>query len=379
MGERIPLQKPVRAARELSYLEEILSSGHLTGDGKFSKLCEKWLEEHLGCGTAMLMPSCTAALEMSALLLDLSPGDEVILPSYTFVSTANAFVLRGAVPVFLDIRPDTLTLDENLIEEAITEKTKAVVPVHYAGSACNMRAIGQIANQYGIAVVEDAAQALLSSYKEKYLGTIGHFGCISFHATKNITSGHGGAILINDERYRERAEVIRDRGTDRSLFLTGAVRKYSWIDVGSSFFVSEICSGLLLAQLQHAAWINQARRAICAKYRNGLAALEAAGRIRLPVELENSESNGHIFYLLTNDAQQRTMLLAHLEARGIDAAFHYTPLHLSPAGRRFGRAHGTLANTERVSETIVRLPVFPSIRNEQIEAIIGAVKEFYRE
>ena len=376
-GERIPLQKPVRAARETAYIEEVLAAGHLTGDGAYSKLCEKWLEENLGCKKAMLTPSCTAALEMSALLLDIAPGDEVIMPSYTFVSTANAFVLRGAVPVFVDIRPNTLNLDEELIESAITEKTRAIVPVHYAGSACNMDAIGAVAKRYGVAIVEDAAQALLSSYHGQSLGTTGRFGCISFHATKNVTSGHGGAILINDEHDIERAEVIRDRGTNRRQFLKGDVQNYAWIDVGSSYFLSEICSGVLFAQLQQAKWINHARLAVGRKYRDGLASLETAGRIRLPLELEETHGNGHIFYLLTADKLERDLLLTHLRGRGVEAAFHYTPLHTSPAGRRFGRAHGGLPNTERASDTIVRLPVFPTLRNEQTDAVISAVQEFY--
>jgi len=376
-AERIPLQRPFRAEHDHAYIDKVLTSGQLTGDGVFSKRCETWLEENLGCGKAMLTPSCTAALEMAALLLDLAPGDEVIMPSYTFVSTANAFVLRGAVPVFVDIRADTLNLDETLIESAITEKTKAVVPVHYAGRPCNMDAIAAIADKNNIAVIEDAAQALLSNYKGHFLGAIGRIGCISFHATKNVTSGHGGAILLNDERDLERAEIIRDRGTNRHRFLSGDAQKYSWVDVGSSFFISEICSAALFAQLRHAARTNRARMSICKRYRDELAPLEAAGHIKLPTKQNDASGNGHIFYFLTNDVLERDLLLAYLRSKGIEAAFHYTPLHSSPAGRRFGRAHGSLSNTERASDTIVRLPVFSSLRDDQIAAVIAAVHEFY--
>ncbi len=376
-AERIPLQRPFRTAQDRSYIDEVLASGRLTGDGAFSRNCETWLEANLRCGKAMLTPSCTAALEMAALLLDVSPGDEIIMPSYTFVSTANAFVLRGAVPVFVDIRADTLNLDEMLIEAAITEKTRAIVPVHYAGQACNMDAIVAIAEKNDIAIIEDAAQALLSVYRGKFLGAIGRIGCVSFHATKNVTSGHGGAILLNDERDLERAEVIRDRGTNRHQFLSGGVQKYSWVDIGSSFFMSEICSAALFAQLQNAKWTNEARISICNRYRAGLASLEADGRIRLPTEFEEMTGNGHIFYLLANDLLERDLLLVHLRAKGIEAAFHYTPLHSSPAGRRFGRTHGSLPNTQLASDRIVRLPVFPSLRDDQLEQIISAVREFY--
>lgn len=374
---RIPFTHVTTVGRERVYVEEALSSNSLTGDGKFTALCERWLERTLNARRAILTPSCTAALEMAALMLDLKPGDEVIMPSFTYVSTANAFVLRGAVPVFVDIKPTTLNIDEDKIAAAITPRTRAIVPVHYAGEPCAMEAITEVARENRLAVVEDAAQALLSDYRDQALGTFGQFGCLSFHGTKNTTCGHGGALIINDPADCARADVMRDRGTDRKRFLEGDIQKYSWVDVGSSYYVSEICAAYLLAQLEQARNVTAKRQAICRTYRRALAPLEAAGRLKLPGGEPLGSGNGHIFYLLTRDAEERRKLLAHLDDQGIDATFHYTPLHTTPAGGRFGRAAGALPQTETASQTILRLPVFASMDRPQIERVIEAVLDFY--
>jgi dTDP-4-amino-4,6-dideoxygalactose transaminase len=374
---RIPFTLTTTVGRERVYVEEALSANAMTGDGKFTALCERWLERTLNAEAALLTPSCTAALEMTALLLELKPGDEVIMPSFTYVSTANAFVLRGAVPVFVDIRPNTLNIDESKISAAITTRTRAIVAVHYAGEPCAMDAIVQIAEENRLAVVEDAAQALLSDYGDRSLGTIGRFGCFSFHGTKNATCGHGGALIINRPEDRARAHVIRDRGTDRRKFLDGDVQKYSWVDVGSSYYLSEICSAYLLAQLEQARAVTARRQAICRAYRRALEPLADAGHIGLPGSEPLGSGNGHIFYVLTRDAGTRQRLLAHLGQNGIDATFHYTPLHTTPAGQRFGRASGTLGVTDRVSQTILRLPVFASMDRSQTERVIDAVIGFY--
>jgi dTDP-4-amino-4,6-dideoxygalactose transaminase len=375
--QRIPFTFNTTVGRERVYVEEALSSNALTGDGKFAAMCERWLERTLNARRAMLTPSCTAALEMAALLLDLEPGDEVIMPSFTYVSTANAFVLRGAVPVFVDIRPNTLNIDERKIAAAITPRTRAIVAVHYAGEPCAMEAIADLAAENRLSVVEDAAQALLSDYRDRALGTIGRFGCFSFHGTKNTTCGHGGALVINTAEDCARAEVIRDRGTDRKKFLDGDVQKYSWIDVGSSYFLSEICSAYLLAQLEQARSVTAKRQAVCRTYRRALEPLEAAGHVRLPGVEPAGAGNGHIFYLLTRDADTRRRLLSHLHDSGVDAAFHYTPLHASPAGQRFGRASGSLETTEQVSQTVLRLPVFATMDRGQIDRVVDAVTRFY--
>lgn len=375
----IPFNKPFTIGPELEYITDAVARGHLSGDGHYTKLCHRWLEQRLGTRRALLTHSCTAALEMAAILCDIQPGDEVIMPSYTFVSTANAFVLRGGVPVFVDIRPDTLNLDEKLIEAAITPKTRAIVPVHYAGLACEMDAIMDIARRHRLLVVEDAAQAVLSDYKGRRPGAIGHLGCLSFHETKNVISGEGGALLINDPALIERAEVIREKGTNRSKFFRGEVDKYTWVDIGSSFLPSELIGAFLWAQLERAEEIIARRRQLCAIYREALGDLASAGLITLPApEPAGTAGNGHMFYLLTPDAASRCALLAHLKAAGVHAVFHYVPLHASPAGRRFGRAAGVLPVTENLADRLVRLPLYYNLGEDEARGIAGHVRGFFK-
>ena len=371
----IPFNKPFIIGRELSLIADAVAQGHLSGDGAYTKKCNLWFEEKLGCGKALLTHSCTAALEMAAILCDLQPGDEIILPSYTFVSTANAFVLRGAVPVFVDIRPDTLNIDENLIEAAITPKTRAIVPVHYAGVPCEMDRIMAIAKKHNLLVVEDAAQAMLSTYNGKFLGTIGHFGCLSFHETKNIISGEGGALLINDARFVERAEIIREKGTNRSQFFRGAVDKYTWVDIGSSYLPSELVSAFLYAQLERADEIISKRRAICSAYAQRLAPLEQAGHMRLPHFDEHS--NGHMYYLLLDSLDTRTAMIAHLKTQGVNPVFHYVPLHSAPAGKKYGRVCGSMQQTDTLSERLVRLPLYYEMKQADIARVCAAIESFY--
>jgi dTDP-4-amino-4,6-dideoxygalactose transaminase len=371
----IPFNKPFIIGRELSLIADAVSRGHLSGDGHYTKLCNHWFEEKLHCRKALLTHSCTAALEMAAILCDLQPGDEVILPSYTFVSTANAFALRGAVPVFVDIRPDTLNLDERLIEAAITPRTRAIVPVHYAGVPCEMDAIMTIAQRHNLVVVEDAAQALLSTYKGKALGTIGHFGCLSFHETKNIISGEGGALLINDESFVDRAEIIREKGTNRSQFFRGEVDKYTWVDIGSSYLPSELVSAFLYAQLERADEITAQRCHICSTYAAQLAPLEEAGKLRLPHF--DADSNGHMFYILLDSLATRTALIAHLKAQGIHPVFHYVPLHSSPAGQKYGRVSGRMEVTDDISERLLRLPLHYEMDDADVAHISAAILEFF--
>ncbi|MBW8078028.1 MAG: dTDP-4-amino-4,6-dideoxygalactose transaminase [Gallionella sp.] len=371
----IPFNKPFIIGRELSLIADAVAQGHLSGDGAYTKKCNRWFEQKLGCGKALLTHSCTAALEMAAILCDLQPGDEVILPSYTFVSTANAFVLRGAVPVFVDIRPDTLNIDERLIEAAITPKTRAIVPVHYAGVPCEMDRIMAIAKKHDLLVVEDAAQAMLSNYNGKSLGTIGHFGCLSFHETKNIISGEGGALLINDARFEERAEIIREKGTNRSQFFRGAVDKYTWVDIGSSYLPSELVSAFLYAQLERADEIIAKRRSICTAYAARLAPLQQAGHMRLP-EFDE-DSNGHMYYLLLDSLDIRTALIAYLKAQGINPVFHYVPLHSAPAGMKYGRVCGTMIQTDTLSERLVRLPLYYEMNQDDIARVCAAIESFF--
>ncbi|MBI5006860.1 MAG: dTDP-4-amino-4,6-dideoxygalactose transaminase [Nitrosomonadales bacterium] len=371
----IPFNKPFVIGRELSLIADAVSRGHLSGDGHYTKLCNRWFEEKLDCRKALLTHSCTAALEMSAILCDLQPGDEVILPSYTFVSTANAFALRGAVAVFVDIRPDTLNIDEKLIEAAITPRTRAIVPVHYAGVPCEMDAIMDIAQRHKLLVVEDAAQALLSTYKGKALGTIGHFGCLSFHETKNIISGEGGALLINDERFFERAEIIREKGTNRSQFFRGEVDKYTWVDIGSSYLPSELVSAFLYAQLERANEITAQRCRICSAYAEQLAPLEQAGKVRLP--RFDADSNGHMYYILLDSLATRTALIAHLKAQGINPVFHYVPLHSSPAGRKYGRVSGSMRVTDDLNERLLRLPLHYEMDDADVSRISAAIRDFF--
>jgi dTDP-4-amino-4,6-dideoxygalactose transaminase len=371
----IPFNKPFIIGRELSLIADAVSRGHLSGDGHYTRLCNRWFEEKLHCRKALLTHSCTAALEMAAILCDLQPGDEVILPSYTFVSTANAFALRGAVPVFVDIRADNLNIDEKLIEAAITPKTRAIVPVHYAGVPCEMDVIMDIAKRHKLLVVEDAAQALLSTYKGKALGTIGHFGCLSFHETKNIISGEGGALLINDERFFERAEIIREKGTNRSQFFRGEVDKYTWVDIGSSYLPSELVSAFLYAQLERGDEITAQRCRICSAYAEQLAPLEQAGKVRLP--RFDADSNGHMYYMLLDSLATRTALIAHLKAQGINPVFHYVPLHSSPAGRKYGRVSGSMQVTDELNERLLRLPLHYEMDDADVARISAAIRDFF--
>ena len=375
----IPFNKPFTIGPELDYITDAVKRGHLSGDGHYTRLCHRWLEEKLGASRALLTHSCTAALEMAAILCDIQPGDEVIMPSYTFVSTANAFVLRGGVPVFVDIRRDTLNLDESLIESAITPKTRAIVPVHYAGVACEMDTIMAIARRHRLRVVEDAAQAVLSDYRGRRPGAIGDLGCLSFHETKNVISGEGGALLVNNPELVERAEIIREKGTNRSQFFRGEVDKYTWVDIGSSFLPSELIGAFLWAQLEHAEAIIARRRQVCAIYREALQDLAAEGLFSLPqMEPEGLAGNGHMFYLFTRSAAERGPLLAHLKAAGVHAVFHYVPLHASPAGRRYGRTAGAMPVTDDLAERLVRLPLYFNLGDDEARAIAGQVRGFFK-
>jgi dTDP-4-amino-4,6-dideoxygalactose transaminase len=376
---KLPFNKPFIIGAELENIAAAVRGGHLAGDGGFSRQCHAWLEQNLGTRRALLTHSCTAALEMAAILCDLAPGDEVILPSFTFVSTANAFVLRGAVPVFVDIRRDTLNLDERLIEAAVTPRTRAIVPVHYAGVACEMDSIVAIARAHGLRVVEDAAQAFLAEYKGRKLGTIGDLGCLSFHETKNVISGEGGALLVNDERLVARAEIVREKGTNRSQFFRGEVDRYTWVDIGSSYLPSELIGAFLWAQLGHAREINARRAELCDIYARELATLQREGRLQLPPSLpEGVTGNGHMFHVMVENLELRTRLIAHLRSRGCHAVFHYVPLHSSPAGLRYGRAAGALPVTDEVSSRLLRLPLYFGLRDDEAVEVAAAIREFYR-
>jgi dTDP-4-amino-4,6-dideoxygalactose transaminase len=366
---QVPFNQPFIAGTELSNIATAIRSGLLSGDGPFTARCNRWLQDRTGCAQALLTHSCTGALEMASVLFDLQPGDEVILPSFTFVSSANAFLLRGAVPVFVDIRSDTLNIDETLIEAAITPKTKAIVVVHYAGVGCEMDAIMAIAGKHGLFVVEDAAQGLMASYKGRPLGSIGHLGCLSFHDTKNIVSGEGGALLVNDERFAQRAEIMRDKGTNRSQFFRGEVDKYTWVDLGSSFLPSEITAAFLWSQLGCAEEITSRRLDLWAKYHSGFAEAEALGLARRPTIPAHCTQNAHIYYLILPTAEQRTAFISMLKEQGIHTVFHYVPLHSSPFGQKVGRVVGSMDNTDSLSERLVRLPLWPGLEELQSEVI----------
>ena len=376
---RIPFNKPYMTGKELYYIAAAKFGNMLAGDGPFTKRCHRWIEERTGCTKALLTHSCTAALEMAALLLDIQPGDEIIMPSYTFVSTANAFVLRGGVPVFVDIREDTLNLDERLIDAAITHRTKAIVPVHYAGVACEMDTIMEIAQRNNLLVIEDAAQGVMSSYKGKSLGAIGHMGTYSFHETKNVISGEGGALLINDDRFAVRAEIIREKGTNRSAFFRGQVDKYTWVDIGSSYLPGEITAAFLWAQLEEAVSITQKRQELWQRYNDALAPLETAGKLRRPIVPESCTHNAHMYYILLPPAIDRQAVLDELKRNDIGAVFHYVPLHSSPAGQRYGRTTGTLTVTDSISERLVRLPLWIGLSEGQqskvVEVLGGALQD----
>lgn len=364
--------------REKEYISQAIDSGKICGDGKFTHACNKWFEEKTGVSKALLTTSCSSALDMSAILADIKSGDEVILPSFTFVSTANAFVLRGASLVFVDIRPDTQNIDENLIEEAITGKTKVIAPVHYAGVPCEMDKIIDIANKHNLVVVEDAAQGVMSTYKGKALGSIGDYGCYSFHETKNYSMGEGGALLIRDAANVEKAEIIREKGTNRSRFLKGQVDKYTWVDMGSSYLPSDINAAFLLAQLEKADVINDARRNCWSAYFNHLKNLQEEEKIELPVVPEECVHNAHMFYIKTANLEERSELSAYLKEQGIGSAFHYVPLHSSPAGKHFGRFHAEDKYTTETYERLLRLPMYYGLKEDQVEYICDKIKEFYQ-
>ena len=370
---------PPYAENAMGYIQECVKNQKICGDGPYTKKCSEWIERKTGTAKCLLTTSCTHATELAALLLpDIGPGDEVIMPAYTFVSTADAFVLRGAVPVFVDIRPDTMNMDEKLIEEAVTERTKAIVPVHYAGVACEMDTIMDIAARHRLAVVEDAAQGIMATYKGKALGTIGDFGCFSFHETKNYSMGEGGALLIRDGRNVEEAEIIREKGTNRSKYYRGQIDKYTWINYGSSYLPSDMNAAYLYAQLEIAEEINDARLAIWERYCDNLRILAQAGRIELPVVPEGCVHNGHMFYIKTKDIEERTALIDYLKKNEIHAVFHYVPLHTAPAGLKFGRFHGEDRYTTKESERLLRLPMYYGLELEQVDYICGKLREFYR-
>lgn len=360
----------------IEYIQDVLSSTHTSGDGKYTKLCNNFFEKKVKTKCSLLTHSCTAALEISALLLDADVGDEVIMPSFTFVSTANAFVLRGLTPVFIDIREDNCNIDESLIEQAITPKTKAIVPVHYAGVACEMDSIMQIAKKYNLKVIEDAAQAYNSFYKDKHLGGIGHLGTFSFHETKNVISGEGGVLLINDESYIERAHIIREKGTNRTKFLKGQVDKYTWVDVGSSYLPSDIIAAYLYSNLEFDSQIQERRLHIWNSYHNAFKDSEKNGKVRLPYINDFAANNAHMFYLRFNDGKTRDLFIHYMRENDIMTPFHYIPLHSAPAGIKFGKYLGTMDNTNKISSTLVRLPIYYDLSNDELSVIIDKTQSF---
>ena len=370
----IPFNKPYMTGKELWYISQAHASGHLAGDGQFTKKCSAWLEQRIGCSRALITHSCTAALEMAAILADLQPGDEVIMPSYTFVSTANAFALRGACPVFVDIRSDTLNIDESKIEAAVTPRTKVIVPVHYAGVGCEMDVIMDIAQRHNLLVIEDAAQGIMSTYKGRPLGSIGHMAALSFHETKNIICGEGGALLINDPRFVERAEMIREKGTNRSQFFRGYVDKYTWVDIGSSFLPGEIVSAFLWAQMEEADAITQRRLAIWNSYHQHLFCLEETGKVKRPTIPPECMHNAHMYYLLLPNLALRSSFIEHLALKHILTVFHYVPLHSSPRGQVIGRSVGDMTNTDLTGNQLVRLPMWLGLEEHQDE-VVHAVLE----
>lgn len=373
----IAFNVPPYAGKEMEYIQQAIGAHKICGDGQFTKKCNAWLEDRFCAQKVLLTTSGTTALDMAALLCDLQPGDEVILPSYTFSSTATAFVLVGAKLVFVDVRPDTMNIDETKIEAAITPKTKVIVPMHYAGVACEMDTIMAIAKKHGLLVVEDAAQGVMSTYKGKALGTIGDFGCYSFHETKNYSMGEGGALVINNAKYNERAEILREKGTDRSKFLRGQVDKYTWIDFGDSYLPSDMNAAYLWAQLECADRINEDRLRTWNTYYNAFKPLADEGLVELPVIPEGCIHNAHMFYLKCTDLEQRTILISYLKENGVQAVFHYVPLHSAPAGLKFGRFHGEDRYTTRESERLVRLPMYYGIDKGDAQKVIEAVKVFF--
>jgi dTDP-4-amino-4,6-dideoxygalactose transaminase len=378
---KIRFNAPYIIGNEIQYISEAILKGRLGGDGRFTSLCQGWLEKTLECHQVFMTHSATAALEMTSLLGNIGPGDEVIMPSFTFVTTATAFAMRGAVPVFVDIQPADLNIDPNLIERAITPRTKAIVPVHYAGKPCDMDRINQIAETNGLIVIEDAAHALLSKYNGRYLGTLGHFACLSFHETKNIISGEGGALIVNHPEYIDRTRVIWAKGTNRYEFSRGEVDKYTWVDLGSSYFPSELVCAFLYGQLENAFEIMAKRIDVCLQYQNRLLHLEQKGLIRIGTA-ENIEANegqnGHIFYILTGNPKEREALIKHLGKNGIHAVFHYVPLHSSPAGKKFGITVGSMRNTDSLSGRLLRLPLHYGLTQEEVDQVADSICKFYQ-
>lgn len=368
---------PPSTGKEGEFIAKAIENNKICGDGEFTHKCSNWIKERTNANQVLLTTSCTSALEMAAVLADIKPGDEVIMPAYTFVSTADAFVARGATIVFVDIRPDTMNIDENLIESAITNKTRAIVPVHYAGVSCEMDKIMAIAKKHNLIVVEDAAQGVMSKYKGRALGTIGDFGCYSFHETKNYSMGEGGAILINQEKYKEQAEIIREKGTNRSKFFRGQIDKYTWVDWGSSYLPSDINAAYLWPQLEIADEINNNRLETWNYYNDNLKELEDRGCIKRPVIPDGIEHNAHMYYIKAKDLDERTRLIKFLQHKDIQAVFHYIPLHTAPAGKKFGRFNGEDKYTTKESERLLRLPMYYNIKPEDRERVVTAIKEFY--
>lgn len=370
---------PPFTGKELEYMREAIEAEKICGDGRFTARCNTWIEEKTGVAKALLTTSCTHATELAALLCNVKEGDEVIMPSFTFVSTADAFVLRKAVPVFVDIRPDTMNIDENKIEAAITDKTVGIVPVHYAGVACEMDKIMEIASNYKLWVIEDAAQAVMSYYKGKALGAFGNFGCFSFHETKNFSMGEGGALLIRDEKYIEEAEIIREKGTNRSKFHRGEIDKYTWVNYGSSYLPSDMNAAYLWAQLEMGEEITNQRLALWKRYYDNLKSLEESGRLKLPVIPDYCIHNAHMFYIKLKDIDERTSFIEYMKSKGVSPVFHYIPLHSSPAGRKFGRFHGEDMYTTKESERLVRLPMYYKLTPEEVDYICDCVKRFFND
>jgi dTDP-4-amino-4,6-dideoxygalactose transaminase len=374
MNRYLPFNRPHLTGREFANMQRAVENLHLSGDGPFTRQCQAWLKDRVGSRHALLTHSCTAALEMAALLIGVQAGDEVLMPSFTFVSTASAFVLRGARPVFVDVRPDTLNIDETALEEAMTPATRAIVAVHYAGVPCEMDSIASIARLRHTAIIEDAAQALGSMYQGRPAGSLGDIAALSFHETKNVIAGEGGALLLNDDRFAERAEIIRDKGTDRSKFLRGQVDKYTWVDLGSSFLPSELTAAFLYAQMEEAHEITRRRREVWSWYYERFGELERKGCVRRPIVPVGCEHNAHMFYLLVSDLATRTRLLACLNENGVNAVFHYVPLHSSVAGRRFGRSSGSLRNTNATADRLVRLPLWVGMDQDDVDRVAGLVQ-----
>ncbi len=374
----IPFNKPYVTGTEFGYIQEAIDNAHLAGNGPFGRRCAAYLAERLGAEAVLLTHSCTAALEMTALLAEVGPGDEIIMPSFTFTSTATAFVLRGAVPVFVDIRPDTLNIDEHLLDAAVTERTRVIVPVHYAGVGCEMGALREFAARHGLLLVEDAAQGFCADFDGRPLGSWGTLGALSFHETKNVISGEGGALIVNDKSMVERAEILHEKGTNRRAFFRGHIDKYSWVDLGSSFVASELAAAFLWAQLEQDDWITAQRMRVWKRYHEAFADLETAGFLRRPIVPDNARQNAHMYYLLVRSRKARDRAIADLATLGVTAVFHYVPLHSSPAGRRWGRTSGSMAVTDDTSGRLLRLPLWVGISDEEVDRVVAAVDQVVR-